>query len=242
LGRAFLVAERLGGPDERVFRGDAEGVAGGRWEDPNVVLVVDEGRASGRGWISSGCGSVGRWALPEDEFEHRSGMITKSPARALALSRLAPGPGELVWDVGAGSGSVAIECARLGAAAIAVERDPESCARIRRNAEHHSAYVEVVEGTAPDALRDLPEPDAVFVGGTGGPFEEIVKLCAVKARRSVVLTLVGIERVVPAGKILEDCGLEVETTLLQTSSLKGIASMHRVVPEGAVFLLFGSRP
>ena len=242
LGRAFLVAERLGGPDERVFRGDAEGVAGGRWEDPNVVLVVDEGRASGRGWISSGCGSVGRWALPEDEFEHRSGMITKSPARALALSRLAPGPGELVWDVGAGSGSVAIECARLGAAAIAVERDPESCARISRNAEHHSAYVEVVEGTAPDALRDLPEPDAVFVGGTGGPFEEIVKLCAVKARRSVVLTLVGIERVVPAGKILEDCGLEVETTLLQTSSLKGIASMHRVVPEGAVFLLFGSRP
>jgi precorrin-6Y C5,15-methyltransferase (decarboxylating) len=169
-------------------------------------------------------------------------MITKSPTRALALSRLGPGPGDLVWDVGAGSGSLAIECARLGGAAVAVERDPGSCARIRRNADRHGAYVEVVEGTAPDALRDLPEPDAVFVGGTGGAFEEIVKLCAVGARRSVVLALVGIERVVPAGEILEGCGLEVETTFLQTSSVRGIASMHRLVPEGAVFLVCGSRP
>jgi len=241
LGRTFLVAEKLGGPDERVFRGDAGSVVGGSWEDPNVVLVLDEERASGKGWISSGYGSVGRWALPEDEFEHRSGMITKGATRALVLSRLAPGPGDLVWDVGAGSGSVAIECARLGAAAVAVERDPESCARIRRNAKRHAAYVEVVEGAAPEALRDLPEPDAVFVGGTGGPFEEIVKLCAVRARRSVVLTLIGIERVVPAGKVLEDCGLEVETMFLQTSSVKGIASMHRVVPDGAVFVVCGSR-
>jgi precorrin-6B C5,15-methyltransferase / cobalt-precorrin-6B C5,C15-methyltransferase len=242
LGRTFVVAERLGGPDERVSRGDAGSVAGGSWEDPNVVLVLDEGRVSGKGWISSGHEGPGRWALPEDEFEHRSGMITKDSTRALVLSRLGPGPGDLVWDVGAGSGSVAIECARLGAAAVAVERDPESCARIRRNTERHAAYVEVVEGAAPEALRDLPEPDAVFVGGTGGAFEEIVKLCAVRARRSVVLTLIGIERVVPAGEVLEGCGLEVETTFLQTSSVRGIASMHRIVPEGAVFVVCGSRP
>ena len=242
LGRTFVVAERLGGLDERVFRGDAGSVAGASWEDPNVVLVLDEERASGKGWISSGYESSGRWALPEDEFEHRSGMITKDSTRALVLSRLGPGPGDLVWDVGAGSGSVAIECARLGAAAVAVERDPESCARIRRNAERHAAYVEVVDDAAPEALRDLPEPDAVFVGGTGGSFEEIVKLCAVRARRSVVLTLIGIERVVPAGEVLEDCGLEVDTTFLQTSTVRGIASMHRVVPEGAVFVVCGSRP
>ena len=242
LGRTFLVAERLGGAEECVFRGDAESVARGSWDDPNVVLVLDGERVSGKGWLSSGHVSPGRWALPEGEFEHRSGMITKGATRALVLSRLGPGPGDLVWDVGAGSGSVAIECARLGAAAVAVERDPESCARVRRNAERHQAYVEVVEGGAPDALRDLPEPDVVFIGGTGGSFEEIVKLCAVKARRSVVLTLIGIERVVPAGRVLEDCGLEVETTFLQTSSVEGIASMHRLVPDSAVFVVCGSRP
>ena len=243
LGRAFVVAERLGETRERVYRGDAAEVCAREWEDPNVVLVLDERRGRGdKGWISSGIGSPGRWALPEDEFEHRSGMITKSPTRALVLSRLGPGPGDLIWDVGAGSGSVAIECARLGAAAVAVERDPESCARLHRNAERHGVDVPTVEGEAPQALRDLPEPDAVFVGGTGGSFEEIVKLCAVRARRSVVLALVGLERVVPAGEILEDCGLEVESTFLQASPVRGVGSMHRVAPEGAVFVVCGSRP
>jgi precorrin-6Y C5,15-methyltransferase (decarboxylating) len=242
-GRTLVVAEKLGEPDERVFHGDAASVASMEWRDPNVVLVLDEARVQGaRGWISSGLRSPGPWALPEDEFEHRSGMITKSATRAFVLSRLGPGPGDLIWDIGAGSGSVAIECARLGAAAIAIERDPESCARVRRNTEGHNVYVQLVEGTAPQALRDLPEPDAVFVGGSGGAFEEIVKLSAVRARRAVVLVLVTLERVVPAARLLEDCGLEVETTFLQTSTMKGVGDLHRLAAESAVFVVSGSRP
>jgi precorrin-6Y C5,15-methyltransferase (decarboxylating) len=243
LGRTLVVAEKLGEPDERVFHGDAAAVASIEWKDPNVVLVLDEEKVPGaRGWISSGLRSPGPWALPEDEFEHRSGMITKSATRAFVLSRLGPGPGDLIWDIGAGSGSVAIECARLGAAAIAIERDPESCARVRRNTEGHNVYVQLVEGTAPRALRDLPEPDAVFVGGSGGAFEEIVKLSAVRVRRAVVLALVTLERVVPAARLLEDCGLEVETTFLQTSTMKGVGDLHRLAAESAVFVVSGSRP
>jgi precorrin-6Y C5,15-methyltransferase (decarboxylating) len=242
LGRSFVVAERLGGPDEGIFRGEAPAIAGMNWNNPNVVLVLDEGRVSTRkGWISSGLGSPGRWALPEDGFEHRSGMITKSATRAFVLSRLGPGVGDLIWDVGAGSGSVAIECARLGAAAIAIERDPESCAHIRRNAERHEVSVQLVEGEAPGPLHNLPDPDAVFVGGTGGSFEEIIKLCAVSARRSVVLALVGLERVVPAARILEDCGLEVETTFLQTSRMKGVGELHRLAAESSAFIVSGER-
>jgi precorrin-6B C5,15-methyltransferase / cobalt-precorrin-6B C5,C15-methyltransferase len=243
LGLTLIVAERLGAAEEGVFRGSAAEVSRMGWREPNVVLVLDEKRGRGaKGWTSSGIESPGRWALPEDEFEHRSGMITKGPARALVLSRLGPGPGDLVWDVGAGSGSVAIECVRLGAAAIAVERDPQSCARLRRNAERHGVNVPVVEGEAPGTLHNLPEPDAVFVGGTGGPFEEVVKLCALRARRAVVLNLVGLERVAPAGGILEECGLEVESVFLQASPVKGVGSMHRVMPESAVFVVCGSRP
>lgn len=243
LGRSFFVAERLGQPDERLFHGDAGTVAGMDWRDPNVVLVLDEERMPvDKGWISPGIRSQGRWALPEEGFEHRSGMITKSATRAFVLSRLGPGPGDLIWDVGAGSGSIAIECARLGAAAIAVERDPESCARIRRNAERHGVYVQLSEDEAPEALCDLPEPDAVFVGGTGGGFEEIVKLCAARARRSVVLSLVALERVVPAAQILEGCGLEVETTFLQASRMKGVGGLHRLAAESNVFVVSGSRP
>jgi precorrin-6Y C5,15-methyltransferase (decarboxylating) len=243
LGRSFVVAEKLGEPDERFVYGDAATVSGMSWKDPNVVLVLDEKRVSTeKGWISSGLRSNGRWALPEDGFEHRAGMITKSPTRALVLSRLGPGVGDLIWDVGAGSGSVAIECARLGAAAVAIERDPDSCARIRRNSDRYGVSVQSVEGEAPGALRDLPEPDAVFVGGTGGGFEEIVKLCAVSARRSVVLALVGLERVVPAARILEGCGLEVETTFLQTSRVKGVGDLHRLAAESSAFIVSGEKP
>lgn len=241
--RAFVVAERLGEPEERIFWGDAATVAGMQWEDPNVVLVLDEERAVGpKGWISGPATRRGGWALSESEFEHRSGMITKPEVRALVLARLAPAPGELIWDVGAGSGSVAIECARLGAAAVAVERDPESCACIQENAARHGVYVRLVEGEAPDALRDLPEPDAVFVGGSGGRFEEIVKLAAVRAHRTIVLTLIGLERVVPAGEILEGCGFEVETAFLQVSRVKGVGPMHRLAAETPVFVISGSRP
>lgn len=241
-GRSFLVAERLGEADERVFAGNADEVSGGEWRDPNVVLVFDEARAVGeKGWISGGLRSPGGWALHETEFEHRSGMITKPEVRALVLARLGPGSGDLVWDVGAGSGSVAIECARLGAAAVAVERDPESCARIRENADRHSVYLRVVEGEAPDALHGLPEPDCAFIGGTGGNFEEIVEFTATRARRSVVLTLITLERVVPAAESLESCGLEVETTFLQASRMKGVGELHRLAAETPVFVVAGSR-
>ena len=241
--RTYFVAEKLGEQDERAFHGDAAAVLGENWDYPNVVLVLDERRAIGtKGWVSAGIEGPGLWALPEDGFEHRSGMITKSETRALVLSRLGPGPGGLIWDVGAGSGSVAIECARLGAAALAVEREPESCARVRDNAARHGVCVRVVEGEAPDALRDLPDPDAVFVGGSGGGFEEIVKLCAVRARRVVVISVVTLERVVPAGEILENCGLEVETTFMQTARVKGIGELHRLDAMTPVFVVSGRRP
>ena len=243
LGRTFVVAEELGEPDERIFHGDACAVAGMEWADPNVVLVLDEESMLGaRGWISSGIQGRERWALPEEEFEHRSGMITRPAIRAFVLSRLGPGPGDLIWDVGAGSGSVAIECARLGAATIAIERDPESCTRIRRNTEDHGVRLQIVQAAAPEVMHDLPEPDAVFVGGTGGSFEEIIKLSAVRVRRTVVLTLITLERVVPAAQLLENCGLEVETTFLQTSRMKGVGDLHRLAPESAVFVVSGSRP
>jgi precorrin-6Y C5,15-methyltransferase (decarboxylating) len=247
LGRTFLVAEKLGEPEERVYEGGAGEVAAMRWEDPNVVLVYDAARAvrhlhkGEKGWTTAAA-SLGGWALPEGEFEHRSGMITKAETRALVLARLGPGFGDLVWDVGAGSGSIAVECARFGAAAIAVERDRESCERIRENAGRHGVYVQVIEGEAPGALRDLPEPDAVFIGGTGTNFEEIVKLAAVRTHRCVVLTLVTLERVVPAAEILESCDLMVETTFLQASRMKGIGPLHRLAAETPVFVVSGRRP
>ena len=105
--------------------------------------------------------------LPDDAFEH-DGQLTKRDPRASALARLAPQPGQLLWDVGAGAGSVAIEWMRAHATcrAVAVERDPARTARIGRNAAALGVPgLQVVEAVAPDGLSGLPVPDAVFVGG-----------------------------------------------------------------------------
>ncbi|WP_418058629.1 precorrin-6y C5,15-methyltransferase (decarboxylating) subunit CbiE [Pimelobacter simplex] len=116
--------------------------------------------------------------LPDDAFEH-DGQLTKRDMRASALSRLAPVPGALLWDVGAGAGSVGIEWLRAHplTTAVAVEADPERAARIGRNAATLGVpRLEVVTGRAPDALAGLPRPDAVFVGG-GATAPGLLDLC-----------------------------------------------------------------
>ncbi|MGV9600206.1 precorrin-6y C5,15-methyltransferase (decarboxylating) subunit CbiE [Streptosporangium sandarakinum] len=116
--------------------------------------------------------------LPDDAFEH-DGQLTKREVRAVSLSRLAPFPGELLWDVGAGAGSIAIEWMRAhpSCRAVAVESRPERAARVRRNADALGVpALRVVEGGAPAALDGLPRPDAVFVGG-GVTVPGLVEAC-----------------------------------------------------------------
>lgn len=106
--------------------------------------------------------------LPDEEFLS-DGLLTKRVLRAAALSGLAPSGGDLLWDLGAGSGSIGIEWCRLdpGNRAVAVERHPERLERIAVNAERHrvGARLRIVAGSIADALPGLPAPDAVFVGG-----------------------------------------------------------------------------
>lgn len=123
---------------------------------------------------------VASWApgLPDDAYEH-DGQLTKRDVRAAALARLAPVPGQLLWDVGAGAGSVGIEWMRAhpGCRAVAVESHPERVARNRRNAVSLGVPgLTVVEGHAPAALDDLPRPDAVFVGG-GATRDGVLDAC-----------------------------------------------------------------
>lgn len=127
-------------------------------ETAALTVLAIECRGTGWGWTPG---------LPDDAYEN-DGQLTKRDARASALARLAPGPGQLLWDVGAGAGSVGIEWLRthVTTTATAIEADPERAARIGRNA--HSLGVprlRVVTGRAPEALAELPPPDAVFVGG-----------------------------------------------------------------------------
>jgi precorrin-6Y C5,15-methyltransferase (decarboxylating) len=157
----LTVLEHLGGEAEQVTGPvRAAAMGDGRYADLAVVALV---------------GVPGRDAvvlpripgLPDDAYES-DGQLTRREARALALAALAPGPGQLLWDVGAGSGSIGIEWMRVDARcrAVAVERRHDRAERVRRNATNLGVPdLEVVCGDAPEVLPGLPGPDAVFVGG-----------------------------------------------------------------------------
>jgi precorrin-6Y C5,15-methyltransferase (decarboxylating) len=167
----MIVLEHMGGRSEKRIEMDADTLVSERpiFADFNTLAIVCEPGETAS-LLSSAPG------LPDDAYEH-DGQLTKSEVRAVTLSRLAPVPGALVWDVGAGCGSVAIEWMRAarGARAIAIEQDAARRAMIAANALALGApTLEIVAGEAPSALADLAAPDAIFIGGgvTGaGVFE-----------------------------------------------------------------------
>jgi precorrin-6Y C5,15-methyltransferase (decarboxylating) len=222
-----------GGPARAGARAEAGRLAG------TDAQVRAEGLA-GAGWLAGAPGAPDGWALSEDEFDGRDAVMTKAEVRALALARLGPGPGMLVWDVGAGSGSVGIECARFGAAVIAVERDAVRCERVRTNASRHGVDVRIVAGAAPEALGELPDPDAVFVGG-GGP--EVVAAVAARRPGRIVVALAAVERAGLATAALAAAGYAADGALMQAARFAALpSSVHRLAAINPVFLVWGTLP
>jgi len=157
---SLMVLEALGGKRERIRAVTAAKFDLHEVDDLNVVAIAVKAEPGAR-VIARAAG------LPDVMFEH-DGQITKREIRAVTLSSLAPRRGELMWDIGAGSGSVAIEwmLADPSLRAIAIERRPDRVARIRRNAAAFGVPgLEVVEGEAPEVLASLPKPNAIFMGG-----------------------------------------------------------------------------
>lgn len=158
----LTLLEALGGARERLRAADVAGFDLADI-DPLNLCAIEVVASFGARVLAQTAG------LPDALYEH-DGQLTKREMRAITLSALAPKRGQLLWDIGAGSGSIGIEWMLADPAmrAIAIEADPERVKRIRRNALAFGVPdLVVVEGTAPDALAGLPEPDAVFVGGGG---------------------------------------------------------------------------
>lgn len=238
-----VVCERLGAPDESLVETTAEALAADpwSWRQPNVVVVdPDPSHRQPSAVTVAGPPPTVGWALPDDAFEHRNGMLTKAEVRAWALAQLGPRPGSLVWDVGAGSGSVAVECARLGAATIAVERDPRQCDRIRANAGRHDVRIQIAEAEAPAGLAGLPAPDAVFVGGGGLPALAGV---AVVRPPVVVVALAAVDRVEPCARSLREHGYRVDGVQLAASRLADLpGGSLRLAALNPVVVLTGRLP
>ncbi|MEG9227454.1 precorrin-6y C5,15-methyltransferase (decarboxylating) subunit CbiE [Aeromicrobium sp. Sec7.5] len=213
LGTSRLTAlANLGAADETAAVGPADS-----WGHvvPSLhvlaVEVVADPSTTVLGWSAG---------LPDDAFEH-DGQLTKRDLRASALARLAPTPGALLWDVGAGAGSVGIEWMRAHPTCrtLAVESHPDRAANVADNAARLGVpALRVVEGRAPDALTDLPRPDAVFVGGG--------------ATREGVLDTVW-DRLGPGGRlVVHAVTLETERVVVDWASRVG-GELTRVAVETA---------
>lgn len=238
-GRTVYVAECLGTPAERVTGLAAEPAM--EFSDPNILIAVNPGAPSAPRWLAGHQGAPHGWALPEDAFAHRDSMITKAEVRALVLARLGPAPGRTIWDVGAGSGSVAVECARFGARVIAVEADAAQCERIEQNAAGHGVYLDIHHGRAPQALTGLPRADAVFAGG--GDRAVLAAAISHGSPGHVVATLATVQRVGETADLLTGLGYRAEGVQLQASRLTPVPGGQgiRLAAENPVFVLWGQR-
>ncbi|MDI3407155.1 precorrin-6y C5,15-methyltransferase (decarboxylating) subunit CbiE [Streptomyces cavernicola] len=235
--RTFVVCEELGTDRERVSVLSSDKAADHTWRDPNVVIVIGGPVAQDQVWIAGrepGARPRG-WALPASAHgEDRLGEGENDRLRAAQLARLGPRVGDLVWDIGCGSGALAVEAARFGAAVIAVDRDLDACARTDRAARRFGVPLQILRGEAPHVLEDLPEPDVVRVGGGGAA---VVSAVADRRPERIVTHAATRDEAELIGRDLSEHGYVVECALLQTVELDTRAWTER--ERSVAFLICG---
>lgn len=229
------VGENLGLASQRIFAGSAAQAAGERFGPLAVLLAEPAFRLPPRtpGW-------------PDETFVRAEGVpMTKQAVRAQALAQLALRPGETVWDVGAGTGSVSLEMAYAngGAPVWAVECLPAACAVLEENRRRLGGWnVRVAEGTAPEALAGLPAPDAVFVGGTRGRLGPILDaIWAANPEARVCLTAIALETLAAALEAFAARGRQAEVVQIAAAHAGGPGRLHLLRAENPVFILTSAK-
>lgn len=227
-----VVGQCLGTPEEKLFRGSVKELAAGRFNSLSVLLVeaaeVLPRRAPG---------------LPDEAFERGDVPMTKQEVRAAVLAKLAVRPEDILWDVGAGTGSVSVELALAAprGRVYAVECRPEGCALIKANREKfRTRNLVLVEGLAPDALSDLPAPDAVFIGGSKGSLAAIVDAALDKNPDArICVSAIALETLSAAVAALTARGRTVQVSQIAVSRAKAVGGLHLMMAQNPIYLITG---
>ena len=230
------VAARLGLPDERVFADLPLAEAAARsFPDPNIVVLERIAPPDTRA----------TFGFDDADFVQRTpekGLITKQEARALSLAKLCLRPDSRVWDIGAGSGSVGLEAARLArhGHVWAIEKNAGDAANARENARRlRASNYTLVEGKAPDTLDAWPDPDAVFIGGSGGELAGLIHLVLARLAPGgrLVMNFVTLENLATATTALSAAGAVWDVVQLQASRSQPILDMHRLAAHNPVWIV-----
>lgn len=232
-----FVAENLGSKDERTRRYTLDELAETECSPLNVVILLRRKDAppARRGF-----------GFADEEFHQRKpekGLITKREVRVFSLSELCLRDDSVVWDIGAGSGSVAVECTRLASKGqvFAVEKNEGDLANIEANRIKFRTDFTVLHAKAPAGLDGWPDPDAVFIGGSGGELAELIALCASRLRPEgrIVVNAATIETLHDSMKAMQGAGLDASVTLLQTARSKPILNMTRFDGLNPIYVITG---
>jgi len=232
-----FVAENLGGAEERTGWYDLEQMKDTTFAPLNVVVLKKKGASPS-------------WALgiEDHEFAQRKpdkGLITKKEVRILSLAAMQLKEDSTVWDIGTCTGSMAIEAAKMAryGQVFAIEKNEGDLENCLQNQQKFRTDFTAIHGKAPEGLDSFPDPDAIFIGGTGGEMRELLALCCQRLKEDgrIVLNAATIENLYAANQAFQEEGFETNITLAQISRSKPILNMTRFEGLNPIYIITAKR-
>lgn len=227
------IGENLGYEDEKILHGT-----------PEDFIKTETALLSVMTVINSGYETVKRSGIPDSEFVRGHVPMTKSEVRSIIISKLGIANNSVCWDIGSGTGSVSVEMALQCSSGkvYAVERNPEAIDLTDRNKHIFKCdNIEIISGNAMDNIETLPVPDRVFIGGSGGEFQQIIRTVFEKNTKAViVVTAVSLETLNTALESFRKCGAETNIIQAAVTRTKYVGGYTMLSAENPVFIIKGA--
>src|SRR3989338_2714505 len=236
------VCEDLGTEQERVTAGSLKRIIKKRFSPLNVMILIRSQESGVRGQREKlrtpNPELRTLFGIPDSAFSHSKGMITKEEIRVIAISKLKLKNDSIVWDIGAGCGSISIEAALLArkGKVFAIEKEKSRAMHIEKNKKRFAiSNLEIINGNAPDCLKELPMPDAVFIGGGGEDIGKILAVCSKKltARGRIVVNAITLDTLKAATDFFKKSNWNSETVSVNIAKTKLVPASPRLNLSGA---------
>lgn len=233
-GYEVYLCEDLGLPTEKITRTDVRGLVDRPASALNILIMIKAWEPTLENYPVIG--------IDDEEYHTAKKLITKQEIRAITLAKLQLQNDLVMWDIGAGSGSVAIEAGNLmpNGKVFALEKNAQYVVFLRDNLKKFSARnVLLVEAFAPEGLDDLPDPDRVFIGGSGGMLEDIIDAVdrRLKPDGTIVLNAVTLDTLTKAVEFLEDHGYTVDVACVNVAKTRGLTEYKMFEAHNPVYVI-----
>ncbi len=236
-GYTAYLCENLGSAEERIRNTDVAGLLEIKAAPLNVLILIKEYEAGGDEYVPT-------LGIPDEEFATIKKLITKEEVRVVTLAKLKLRHDMCLWDIGAGSGSVSIEADHLlpNGRIYAVERNEQCLGFIKENLnKFNTRNVTLVASEAPEGLEDLPDPDRVFIGGSGGNLFDILEVIDARlpADGRVVINAITLETLTAATEYFDNAGYNVEVTTINIARTRPLTEYKMFEAYNPVYIIVG---